>query len=217
MTSGEILESLTFLDEFAVFLLHVAYDTTLTDRDREEAFGFGNRMFYMIVRRTIRDLIVRAQAEFTPEARRNAYSEILDRDGDKEVRLRDVTGSFREDCRIFVDFLAAVKFVNGFHTMKCLSIPNRIKWMKLCAVLWKEDGRDSARFGFEQDNERAGELLDLQLTRLEAHKLDKALKRLDSRKVNNLPFKVGKRDGHKVEVFGFEFYLADGEKILKIT
>jgi len=36
----------------------------------------------------------------------------------------------------FVDFLAATKFANGFHTIKYLSIPNRIKPLYYFPGFW---------------------------------------------------------------------------------
>ncbi len=134
MTSEEILESLIYLDDFGQFLLHALYGPSQTCSERRRLWELAHRMFYMIERRTIRDLIVRAQNELTPQSRRNAYLEVLERDEGKEARLEEVTES-PESFRVFTDFISTVRFTNGFQTMKRLSIPNRIKWMRLCAVL----------------------------------------------------------------------------------
>jgi hypothetical protein len=179
MTSGELLEAFTYLDDLGHFLLHEKYDSSYTHVERAKAGEFAHRMFYMIERRTIRDLIVRAQAGQTAEGRRNAYLELLERDAGKETHFRDVTEFPEQGFKTFTEFLTAIKFRNGFHTMKCLSIPNRIKWMKLCAIMWEVTGRKLNRLGFERDNERAGEELDVLLERVNVHTLNRLLERLE--------------------------------------
>lgn len=179
MTSGELLEAFTYLDDFGHFLLHEKYDSSYTHAERAKAGEFVHRIFHMIERRTIRDLIVRAQADWTPEGRRNAYLELLERDAGKEEHFRDVTKSSEQSFKTFTEFLTAIKFRNGFHTMKCLSIPNRIKWMKLCAIMWELTGRKFSRLGFQRDNESTGEALDLLLERVNIQKLNRLLERLD--------------------------------------
>jgi hypothetical protein len=181
MTSEELLEAFIYLDDFGHFLLHEKYDSTYTHVERAKAGEFAHRIFYMIERRTIRDLIVRAQADRTPEGRRNAYLELLERDAGKETHFRDVTEFSEQSFKTFTEFLTAIKFSNGFHTMKCLSIPNRIKWMKLCAIMWTLTGRKLNRLGFQRDNERAGEALDLLLERVDVHTLNRVLERLEER------------------------------------
>jgi radical SAM superfamily enzyme YgiQ (UPF0313 family) len=179
MTSGELLETFTYLDDFGHFLLHEKYDSSYTHVERAKAGEFVHRIFYMIERRTIRDLIVRAQAGQTAEGRRNAYLELLERDAGKETHFRDVTEFSEQSFKTFTKFLTAIKFKNGFHTMKCLSIPNRIKWMKLCAIMWTLTGRKLNRLGFQRDNERTGEALDLLLERVDVHTLNRLLERLE--------------------------------------
>ncbi|MBW1774426.1 MAG: radical SAM protein [Deltaproteobacteria bacterium] len=186
MTSGEILEALTYLDDFGYFLLHARYDPSYTRVERAKARDFARRIFYMVERRTLHDLIVRAQEDLTPDGRRNAYLEMLEGDACKEMLLRDVTGSSHQRFNTFTDFLTAIKFTSGFRTMKTLSIPNRTKWMKLCAVLWDLEGRKWSRLGFERDDEREGKGLDGLLERLDAQTLDRALESLDKGNVPDL-------------------------------
>jgi hypothetical protein len=52
-----------------------------------------------------------------------------------------------------------VKFQNGFQTMKVLTIPNRLKWMKTCAVLWGRVNQNFSQIRFEADNVKEGECL----------------------------------------------------------
>jgi hypothetical protein len=179
MTSGELLEAFTYLDDLGHFLLHEKYDPSYTRVKRAKAREFAHRIFYMMERRTIRDLIVRAQVDLTPDGRRNAYLELLERDAGKETHFRDVTEFSEQGFKTFTEFLTAIKFTNGFRTLKCVSIPNRIKWMKLCAIMWELTGRKLNRLGFERDNERAGEELDVLLERVNVHTLNKLLERLD--------------------------------------
>jgi anaerobic magnesium-protoporphyrin IX monomethyl ester cyclase len=181
MTAGEILEALTYLDDFSHFLLHAKYDSSYTHVERLKAQDFAHRMFYMMERRTIRDLIIRAQADLTPEGRRNAYLEILERDAGQETHLKDVAQSPEQSFSVLTDFLTAIGFINGFHIMKHFSIPNRIKWMKLCAIVWKREGRDFNRLGFEKDHEGVGKELDLLLERVHVHTLNRALESLDEK------------------------------------
>ncbi len=182
MTSGELLEAFTYLDDFGHFLLHEKYDPSYTRVERAKAREFALRIFYMMERRTIRDLIVRAQADRTPAGRRNAYLELLERDAGKEAHFRDVTEFPEQRFKTFTEFLTAIKFTNGFHTMKCLSIPNRIKWMKLCSIMWELTGRKFNRLGIERDNERTGEALGVLLERVNVHTLNRLLERLDKGK-----------------------------------
>jgi hypothetical protein len=179
MTSGELLEAFTYLDDFGHFLLHEKYDSTYTHVERAKAGEFVHRIFYMIERRTIRDLIVLAQAGRTPEGRRNAYLELLERDAGKETHFKDVTEFSEQSFKTFTEFLTAIKFSNGFRTMKCLRIPNRIKWMKLCAIMWALTGRKLNTLGFQRDNERTGEALDLLLEGVNVHTLNRLLERLE--------------------------------------
>jgi anaerobic magnesium-protoporphyrin IX monomethyl ester cyclase len=179
MTSGELLEALTYLDDFGHFLLHAKYDSSYTHLERLKARDFAQRIFYMVERRTIRDLIIRAQVDLTPEGRRNAYLEILERDAGKETHLKDVAHSPEQSSRVFTDFLTAIRFTNGFHIMKCFSIHNRIKWMKLCAIVWEREGRSFNRLGFDRDNEMVGRKLDVLLYKVDGHMLNKALGDLD--------------------------------------
>ena len=210
MASEEILEALIYLDDFGHFLLHAKYDTSFDQMQRVKARDYARRLFYMIERRTIRDLIVRAQPDLTPGARKNAYAEILERDGGKERLLRDVTGCHEEGFKTFTGFLATIKFLSGYHSMKCLRVPNRIRWMKLCAVIWGLAGRDFDRIGFDIDNERAGVVLDGVLEKLSEHKLTRVLERLDNGITDEIFSDDIVREGDRIKAFGLEFlFLTD--------
>ena len=198
MTPGEILEALIYLDDLGHFLLHDRYDPSYTREERARSRDFVQRLFYMLERRTIRDLILRAQEDLTPGKRRNAYWEMLERDAGKERLLRDVNGASHQ--RSFTDFLTAIKYTNGFQTMKCLGITNRIKWMKLCAVLWNLEGREWNRLGFKRDDEKEGKGLEILLERLEVQTLDRALESLDK----------GTVPGFSVEETSFRTFFTDG-------
>jgi hypothetical protein len=79
-----------------------------------------------------------------------------------------------------VRFLAAVKFLSGFETMRWLSIGNRIKWMKICAILWHLKGRKISDFRFESDDKKAGFELDRRLQAVDESQLNRYLVQIDA-------------------------------------
>jgi hypothetical protein len=216
MTSEEILEALIYLVHFGQFHLHAKYDTSLTYTDAVKARDCANRMLYMMERRAIRDLIIRAQECLTPDARQRAYEEILERDAGAETHFKDVTALPELRFNSFTDFLTAAAFTNGFDTMKCLSIPNRIKWMKLCSVIWELAARKFNEFRFEEDREAVGRGLDGSLEGLSVHALNRFLERLDNGTVTRAHFKEFVTEGNMMKAFGLEFWFVHGEKSLII-
>jgi hypothetical protein len=52
-----------------------------------------------------------------------------------------------------------IKFQNGFQTMKVLTIPNRLKWMKACAALWGGMKQNLSQIRFAADDVKEGERL----------------------------------------------------------
>ena len=171
MTSHEILEALIYLGDLCQFLLRIKYDTSLADSDRTQYREYSKKILYMIERRTVRDLIVRAQETLTAEGRYNALQEIISRDNGAEDHFKDVTENAEESPETFRDFIAAVSFDNGFDTMKCLSVPNRVKWMKVCFIVWMNNNRRCNRFCFSPDSELAGGLLNETIQRVDDNRL----------------------------------------------
>lgn len=210
MTSREILEAWLYLDDFCHFLLHAVYPEE-SDRHSSQAvksMEYAGRMLYMIQRRTIRDLIVRAQPEMTAGRREAAFREIVRLDNDVEKHFTDVTGSTEPMFDLFVRFLSVVEFENGFDTMKMLSIGNRIKWMKLCALVWHSAGRESNKFQFSQDKEKTGIGLNEHLRALDEPLLNRYLIALDTQNLEtSLPGIIISE--HDVTAFGFEFCIAN--------
>ena len=118
LTAAEILEAWIYLDDFCHFLLH-ALDPGLKDRaDRNKSMEYAGRMLYMIQRRTIRDLIVRAQSNYTAATRKAAHQEIVKCDKDIEKHFKDITADTESIFDVLVRFLASVQFSNGYETMK---------------------------------------------------------------------------------------------------
>ena len=150
LTSEEILEAWIYLDDFCHFLLHAIDPDQQNRAERDKSMDYAGRMFYMIQRRTIRDLIIRAQSHFTAARRKAAYNEILQNDEDTEKHFKDITANTESTFDVLVRFLAAVQFLNGFETMRWLSIGNRIKWMKICAMVWHLKGRKINDFRFDK-------------------------------------------------------------------
>jgi hypothetical protein len=140
---------------------------------------YAGRMLYMIQRRTIRDLIVRAQSHLTADLRKNAYYELVRHDGDSEKHFKDITADTESTPDMFMRFLAAAKFLNGFETMRCLSIGSRIKWMKICAMVWHLKGRAIDDFQFDTDGEKTELDLDRRLRALDESQLNRYLAQID--------------------------------------
>jgi radical SAM superfamily enzyme YgiQ (UPF0313 family) len=180
LTSNEILEAWIYLDDFCHFLLHAIDPGQKSSTARDKSMDYAGRMFYMIQRRTIRDLIVRAHSHYTAAKRKDAYYEIVQHDEDIETHFRDITVSTESVFDVFVRFLAAAKFLNGFETMRCLNIGNRIKWMKICAILWHLKGRKISDFRFESDHRQAGFELDRRLQAVDKAQLNRYLLHIDA-------------------------------------
>jgi radical SAM superfamily enzyme YgiQ (UPF0313 family) len=182
MTPDEILEAWLFLDDFCHFLLHAKYPEQ-NDKDsssRAKSMEYAGRMLYMIQRRTIRDLIIRAHSNITAGKRKAAYLEIVKLDQDVEKHFKDVTVSTEPAIDAFIRFLAAVRFLNGFDTMKRLSIGNRIKWMKICALMWHSKKREINDFRFDIDAKKKGLELDRRLQTLDERQLNRYLAQIDA-------------------------------------
>ena len=165
---------------------------------------YAGRMFYMIQRRTIRDLIIRAQSHYTAAKRKAAYHEIVQNDKDIEKHFKDITVTTESAFDVFVRFLAAVKFLSVFETMRWLSIGNRIKWMKICAMLWHLKGRKINDFRFENDDKKAGLDLDRRLQVLNESQLNRYLAQIDAgASLESLP-DINISNQH-IAAFGFTF------------
>ena len=133
----------------------------------------------MIGRRTIRDLIIRAQPDLSPEKYRRAREEILARDRGQEAHLKDLAPSAEPWPEVFSRFLAAVKFQNGFQTMKVLTIPNRLKWMKACAALWVGTKQSFSQIRFAADDVKEGEHLNDLLENTPAEIIEGSIERAE--------------------------------------
>ena len=182
MTPDEILEAWLFLDDFCHFLLHAKYPEQ-NDKDsssRAKSMEYAGRMLYMIQRRTIRDLIIRAHSNITAGKRKAAYLEIVKLDEDVEKHFKDVTVSTEPAIDAFIRFLAAVQFSNGFDTMKWLNIGNRIKWMKICALVWHLKGRGFDNFRFDIDDKKTGLDLDRRLQALDESQINRYLTQIEA-------------------------------------
>jgi hypothetical protein len=206
MTPDEILEAWICLDDFCHFLLH-AIHTEKNDKDsssRAKSMEYAGRMLYMIQRRTIRDLIIRAHSNVTAGRRKAAYLDIVKMDEDAEKHFKDVTTSTEPAIDVFVRFLAVVNFLNGFDTMKWLRIGNRIKWMKICALMWHSKKRKFNDFRFDIDDKKTGLELDRRLQILDEWHLNRYLAHIEAgASLESLP-DINISDQH-ISVFGFKF------------
>jgi hypothetical protein len=108
-----------------------------------------------------------------------------------------------------------VRFLNGYDTMKRLSIGSRIKWMKICALIWHIKDREINDFQFEVDNRGAGIALDRCLQTVDEMLLNRYLARVDAgTSLNSTPdFNFS---GGQVSAFGSAFFKTNN-KILAIS
>lgn len=211
MLSEEILEAYTCLDDYGHFLLQAKYNPTFTLAKRLRAREFAWHAFHMIARRTIRDLIIRAQCDLSPQQYRRSREEIIARDRGQEAYLKDLAPSADLWPKIFTRFLAAVKFQNGFQTMKVLSIPNRIKWMKICAVLWAEMGSKFSQIHFVADLEEQGEQLNEFLNSISAATIEVFLERVEQEQKL-----LSKKTDGIFEIFGLRLDFEGRDSVLEI-
>jgi hypothetical protein len=214
LTSEEILEAWIYLDDFCHFLLH-ALDEGQRDRaDRDRSVEYAGRMLYMIQRRTIRDLIIRAQSDFTAATRRASYYAIEQDDNDSEKHFKDITTDTESSPDVLMRFLAAASFLNGFETMRRLSIGNRIKWMEICAMVWHLKERIILDFRFDTDAEKTGAELERRLQTLDESQLNRYLAQIDAGNKPDSLLNIN-QDNQKITAFGISFSL-NGDRILEI-
>jgi radical SAM superfamily enzyme YgiQ (UPF0313 family) len=204
LASDEIFEAWLYLDDFCHFLLHARQPDQNDPTKKAKSREYADRMFYMIARRTIRDLIIRAQSRFSAEKRKAAYTEIVSLDKGIEKHCKDVTTATEPLIDGFARFLAAVQYLNGFDTMKWLGIGNRIKWMKICAMVWHLYGRKINDFQFDHDEKQTGFELDRRLQTQDKWQLNRYLAQIDSgAPLEELPdINIWNQ---QVKVFGFTF------------
>ena len=204
LASEEILEAWMYLDDFCHFLLHSLDEGHGDSTDRDRSTEYAGRLLYMIQRRTIRDLIIRAQPDLTADMRKTAYYELINYDGDRERHFKDITATTESTHDVFMRFLADAKFINGFESMRRLSIANRIKWMKICAMVWHLKGRAINALRFDSDGRKTGLELDRRLRTLDELKLNRYLARIDAgASLDSLPhFSISSQN---ISAFGFTF------------
>ena len=214
LTPAEILEAWIYLDDFCHFLLHAVDPGPKNRVDRNKSMEYAGRMLYMVQRRAIRDLIIRAQSNYTAATRKAAYQEIVKCDENIEKHFKDITADTESTFDVLVRFLAFVQFLNGFETMRRLNIGNRIKWMKICAMVWQLKGRKIADFRFNNDDQKIGLELNNRLQALDQSQLNRYLAQIDG---GVLPDSLQDISlvNQKISAFGFGFSVVE-DRILEI-
>jgi len=207
LASEEILETWVYLDDFCHFLLHAIDPDQKDSADRDKSMEYAGRMLYMIQRRTIRDLIIRAQLHSNAATRKTAYFAILQNDEDIEKHFKDITAHTESTFDVLVRFLATVQFLNGYEAMRWLSIGNRIKWMKICAMVWHLKGREIDAIRFDNDNKKTGLELDRRLRVLDESQLNRYLVQIDAG-VSPDSFADISLANSKISAFGISFSTA---------
>ena len=203
MTAGEIFEAWLYLDDFCHFWMHARFGEG-SAAERSQSMDYARRLLYMIVRRTVRDLILRARPTLTQQVRTDALHELAQRDGHAERHFKDVADSADHLFDLFIHFLSAARFENGFDIMRRFDILNRLKWMSVCALAWFYSGKICRQISFTGDWKEAGEEISRRLTGIRAAAIERCLARADSGEapkvvVELLP--VG-----SLQVFGIRFH-----------
>jgi radical SAM superfamily enzyme YgiQ (UPF0313 family) len=211
MVSEEILEAYTCLDDYGHFLLQAKYNPAFSSEERLRSREFAWHSFHMIARRTIRDLLIRAQYDLSPQQYRRSREEILAGDRGEEAYLKDLASSADPWPEIFTGFLAAVKFQNGFHTMKVLSIPNRMKFLKIWAVLWGTKDSKFSKIHFASDGEEQGERLNNYLEGISTAAIDGFLERAEPGREP-----ASKKPESIFEIFGLRLDFARKDSFLEV-
>ena len=136
-------------------------------------------------------------------------------DQDAEKHFKDVTAGTEPLIDVFVRFLAAVRFLNGYDTMKRLSIGSRIKWMKICSLIWHVKDSKINDFQFEVDNQEAGITLARCLQTVDEMLLNRYLARVDAGTSLNLTLDFNFSDG-QISAFGSVFFKTNNQ-VLQIS
>ena len=176
MTSREILESLICLEDICFSILHLKFNKSLNIERRRRFSEYADKLIYMIERRTIRDLIIFSQDNMTIEKKKKCIDELDVHDKGKEKHFRDILLHYKESPSVFRDFLSQISFLNGFHILKRLSVPNRIKWMKFCCLVWNSRSSNFHKFSFSGRNNCFGTMLDKKLSEIRDEWIDEAIK-----------------------------------------
>ncbi len=213
LTSEEIFEAWVYLDDFCHFLLHALDEVQRNSTARDKSMEYAGRMLYIIQRRTIRDLIVRAQPDISAGMRKAAYYEILNIDEDREKHFKDITTDTESSPDVLMRFLAAASFLNGFETMRRWSIGNRIKWMKICAMVWHLKGRGIDDFRFDADGKKTGLDVDRLLGTLDELKLNRYLARIDAG-ISPVSFPDISQVNQKIFAFGISFSVVENRTLV---
>lgn len=215
LTPDEILEAWIYLDDFCHFLLHAIYPSQSDPDGSERSFEYAGRLFYMLKRRAIRDIIIRAHPDLTGSKRTAAFHEIVKIDQGAEIHLKDVSNFTEPDSDVFNGFLEDVKFLNGFHTMKCFCIENRIKWMKICTLIWHFNEQKINNFRFKSDHHNMGREMNDRLQILDVALLDRYLAQIDLGSPLSL-FSEIIHSNQNFFAFGFSFF-PDQNRTMKIV
>jgi hypothetical protein len=214
MTSQEIFEARAYLSNYRhVLLTHLHHPSLAV---QHQYGNISDQMLYMLERRTMRDLIVRAQEGLTPERRKSAYEEMLERDGGTEQNVEDLSHQFDGRFKEFTSFLTSIGFSNGFDTMKSLSVANRIKWMRLCAILWCLFEKKFDIGSFTTDSEVTGSWLNELLNGVSINTLNTMLRNVENGKPLGKLSAYVTVDGNKASIFDLEFTLDSSAKTLTL-
>ncbi|MBL7069277.1 MAG: radical SAM protein [Candidatus Omnitrophica bacterium] len=211
MLSDEIFEARLLLHDFYFLYLHTfphgdwRHRNSLTPRDMIENRVLSRRTLYAIFRRALRDLIVRAQEGLNYEKRKEALAEIRKIDKGRETKLDEYSQSWKQDqSPILYECTANVSFGNGFHIMKHLEIDNRIRWMKLTAVLWTLLEKRFNSIRFDNETEEIGPRFNMILQNIPLL-LESALKELDNGSTPADLDKYIEITDNRVDAFGIVF------------
>ncbi len=119
------------------------------------------------------------------------------------------------DNHVFSRFLARVRFLNGFQTMKWIGVANRIKWMKICAMAWHLGRKEVHDFRFNIDSRKTGIEIGKRLQPLSASQLNQYLTQLDAGAAITLFPNIGISEEY-LYAFGFTFHISSEMAIITV-
>jgi radical SAM superfamily enzyme YgiQ (UPF0313 family) len=212
MLSDEIFEARILLHDFYFLYLHTflhgdeRHRKTLTPMRCAQNAETSRMALYSIFRRTLRDLIVSAQEGLDYDKRKAALEEIKALDGDEEASIRSFAEIWkRDEGATLYECASKIQFGNGFHVMKCLNINNRIKWMKLNAILWALSGKKVEDVRFDREDEAIGDALNEALGKIGHYALDNILKNLNKGVIPSDIEEFVQSSGKTINAFGITF------------
>ncbi len=144
MTGREISEAFCFLDDMAQFQLAAENGTGRSESYRARAGEYSRRMLRMIVRRALRELVLRSllpDGEAAGPARKQALARIKEIHGEESDLVRLSAAGRRLTDPLLIDFLTAADRLRWPEPLERLSPEKRPDYFYSLARRWDRAGR----------------------------------------------------------------------------